>query len=384
MKRFYILVLGMLFVILQGKAQWTQMTDTTLQGGSIKQLVKLNNGLSNTVIAFTDGGLFQTINQGQSWSYIPGIDSLQNVPSSFAVMNNNFYIQKNNSNSIYELNHGSWTPLSSNGIPNNGGTWGLGGTNNKLFTFYNNNNNNDSLTIYYSSDGSNWHKGIYLGIQQNGGGGNTGYIYLSNSKQFFAFNDSLYYTIDGNTKLFIPFPEGYDANSFLNSGNLSGELDGKYIYYYDKNNSLRMNLDSLKNWVNLTSNITTSGTLMVVQMSVSDSAIFTDLIPQTLNNITFLRSTDHGNTFTSISIPSCGLKMPILEQVAFVSPNNLLSQDMSNNIFSSTDNGTTWTEKEHGLLARAGGRLVSRNGTLYNWTGSSSGGGSSNTYNVDR
>ena len=359
MKKIYILAFAMLLLSLQNKAQWVQLNDTLLQGAALQQLVQTNN----SIIAITTSGLFQTSDKGQNWSYIQGIDSASNYNQGIALMNNNIYVQKTNSRSLLKHANGNWTELSSNGIPNNGGNWGLGGANGLLFTYFS--NDIDTVYLYYSSDGTNWLKGLFLGSQNQGG--NTNFLFLNNSKQYFYFKDSLFYTTNGLNKIAIPSPSGYTSNQFSN-GNISGELNGNYIYYTGKSNDIyRMNTNIFPlQWENISSNITNLNNIFIPQIAVSDSAIFTNVISQSLNAATFLRSTDHGATFTEINLENCGLSIAILSKVISIDPGKLICQDMSNDLFYSNDNGTTWVKRDNGLLAVPSGNLINRNGILYN------------------
>ena len=348
----------MLFVSLQAISQWVPSNDPLMQGGASLRLLKKNNA----VFVISSGGLFKTADQGVNWTYLNnGIDSASNVYRNMAIMNNIVYVQKSRSFNFLKYASNVWTELVTTGLPTNGGgSSGMGAANGKLFTIINNNSNN---YIYYSTDGTTWTQGLNMGVSYNY---NNEVLNISNSKFLFTFNDTLCYTTDGISKVKCPFPAGFDASQF-SKGNLTGEPNGNYIFMNGNQSSVfRLDLTaSTLAWEDISANITTNPNAFLPQLAASDNVIFATVI-STITDMKFMRSTDHGATFSEINTSSLGLNIPLLNNVITVSANTLISQDMSNHLFFSSDNGSTWTQRDNGLLAFPSGELVNKNGVLFN------------------
>ena len=325
MKKFYIFVLGILFLSLQLKAQWTQLNDPLLQGATMFDFFKTING----VYATTNGGIFYTANEGNTWSYVNNIDTATNSDNQKTIVTINdsiyFYNYFNiswdeltfdestflsvNKLQLFILKNGTWKPTLTTGLPGKGNMIGLGAANNKLFRFNIKNFETeweDSTYIYWSNDGNNWNKGMLLN-------GWPCFKNLSCSEQYFELNDSLFMTNDGINKIVLPLPQNVSS---ISNGNLSGEPNGNYIYYSyyptDSSNSIllyRLNINQKPlQWENITSNITTEINAMIPEVSVSDNVIFSTVFSKPITGTTFRRSIDHGTTFQDINPTNCGLR----------------------------------------------------------------------------
>ena len=338
-------------IIFNVNAQWSQLTDSNLQGGQWGEEFVMTSDFS--VLISTDGGIFKSTNKGASWNYSSnGLDSLSNQVREITEFNSNIYILDEFSKLYITLNNGdSWTEMTENGIPSYSWTMSLGSANNLLFRIIG--LGPDTAIIYSSSNGTDWSQGAYLGNT------NTQYklLHLSNDSMYIYKNDSLFYTVDGTSVTPVSF-DGLGITNINDYDYLTGEPNENYLYYSREDSIFRYN-NNLQLWENITNGF---GTYMMTEgLKAVDNTLFVTIIDMSFN-IKLYRSTDHGDIWTEI--PSPGMDMNMINTIIKVGLNDLVCIHTFGNIYYSDNNGFTWTIGNTGFFERDNSGLKAINNTL--------------------
>ena len=352
MKKFNLFLIFLLCcIIFNVNAQWNQLTDSNLQGGEAEGSFVMT--VDSSLLMATEGGVFKSTNKGASWNYSSnGLDSLSNQVRRITKFNSNIYLMDNFSNLYITLDNGnSWTKMTENGIPPYSWTMSLGSANNLLFKIIG--IGSDTAMIYYSSNGTDWSQGAYLGNTNT----QNKLLHLSNDSMYIYKNDSLFYTVDGTTVTPVSF-NGLGATTLSNYDYLAGEPNENYLYYNTGDSIFRYNTN-LQLWENITNGF---GTFMMIDgLKAVDNTLFVTTIDMSFN-VKLYRSTDHGNIWAEI--PSPGMDMNMVNTIIKVGLNDLVCINIWENIYYSDNNGSTWTIGNTGFFERDNSGLKAINNTL--------------------
>ena len=333
------------------QSQISQIVDPLMFGGKIQASARN----SNCVLVATEGGIFKTTNQGQSWtnaikslnSSTVNCDQIVNIGTEFYAKTNS-----NNGANIYKgtADGVSWTPLSysfswvqamgklANTLYVVGGSW-------------------DGGRLYASTNGVDWTaKAIVWTTQWMGG--NCNLFSFAQDKMYLDFNNNLYYTTDGNTLITISVT-GLGITQFSDGdSDLDGDALGN-LYYRNGNVVYKYNFTT-----DVWSDISTGKIpveYQIMQFSATDNALFVVAMTPTIG-LKLYKSTDQGNSFTDLL--TTGLDAPMIGNIIDVSANGLIGNGLDDGIVLSSDGGNSWTTSANQYIATYAGNLTRSENTL--------------------
>jgi photosystem II stability/assembly factor-like uncharacterized protein len=353
MKNVYLFLVGLILCFnLQG--QVSQIIDPLMFGGRLRAFAKT----PSCVLVATDGGIFKTTDEGQSWTNATQAFDPKTVSCDQIIkIGTDFYARSNGSNSqnIYkstdngatwsQLTFSSWWPRSLGKLPFN------------LYVVGDDYMSGEGR-LYSSTDGISWTpKAIIWTNWQNWG--NCELFFFGTDKLYLEFNNTLYYTSDGNTLTTVS-TNGLGSLGFFNGDNT---LDG------DAYGNLFLKGNNVIYQYNFTSGIWTDistgkipGDSQIMNLSVTDNAIFLTTMSPTVG-ISLFRSTDQGGTFSELST---GLAFPMIGNIIEVSATGFIGNGLNDDILISSDGGSTWSSTTNQYIASYAGNLtLSGNSLLF-------------------
>jgi len=350
MKKIYLLIIG-LMLCFNIQAQLSQINDSSMYGGKIRDFAKN----SSSVLVATEGGIFKTINEGLSWtSASQNFDPYSIKCDKIVSIGNDFYAMTQGINEpvVYKStdNGGNWLPVS---IP----SWWVQSIGKISNTLYAVGGDMNGGRIYATTDGSNWipKANIWSG---NWPGGNLELLSFNQSKLYLSFNDSLFYTTDGNSLINISANGLSSPYVSSNDDRVDGDASGN-IYYRDDNAIFKYNFTS-QSWINISSGKIPSG-YTIIDFSVTDNAIFLNAFNPAIDMKLF-KSTNQGTTFTELT--ATGLTTPMIGNIIEVSANGFIGNALDDRIIYSTNGGNTWTSNNNQFIATSTANLTKSGNSL--------------------
>lgn len=358
MKKFYTLFLGLLFCFLL-QSQVSQLNDPLMYGGKIQGYAKN----SNCVLVTTDGGIFKTTDQGQSWTNVTSVFNPLSVKADKIVsIGNDFYVESTygTGSQIYKSSDNGVTWVSYPYELNKWFTQSLGKISNTLYTI----GVDPMITgnagkLYSSTDGLNWTPKSIL-WSNYWPSGNLSLQSFNSDKLFIALQNNLYYTLDGNTINTIT-TNGLNVTDFSdNSDKTKGDPLGNL--FYRANKAIFKYNFTTQTWSNIT-NGKIPANYQTLEFSVTDNVIF--LVAMSTGNIMkFYKSSDHGSTFAEQT--STGLNPPMISNIIEVSANNFIGNSLNGEILVSSNGGSSWSNSSNQFTASYTGDLaLSGNNLLF-------------------
>ncbi len=352
MKKIYLFFVG-LMLCFNSQSQITQFNDSSMYGGGINYYAKN----SSCVLVATDGGIFKTTNEGQSWTNVTQNFDPNTVNCEYVFsIGNDFYAKSNSNNGsgIYKStdNGTNWSLL-------NFSTWypqAIGKLSNTLYVI------GGDMTggrLYSSTDGSSWTPKAII-WDNSFQGNNLCNLYSFNSnKLFLVFNDTLYYTTDGNSFDTISFNGlGVSESGDITNSNdrLGGDSLGNLYYGRDKLYKYDFNL---KTWNDISTSKIPIG-YQIMDISVTKNAIFINAM-HPLQGIKLYKSTNQGSTFNEIIT---NLAIPMISNIIEVATNGFIGNAIDERVITSSNGGTTWILSPNQYTATYGGNLTRSGSTL--------------------
>ena len=350
MKNIYLFVFGLLLCFnLQG--QISQFVDSLMFGGRIEAYAQN----SSCVLIATQGGIFKTTNEGQSWSNATqNFDPRSNECRNIVSIGNDFYAMPggyNEANLYKSTNDGAdWIPLTFS-------TWypqSLGKLSNTLYVV-----GSDWLEgrLYSSTDGYSWTpKALIWDYALSGP--NCELLSFNQNKLYLAFNDSLFYTMDGNT-IDTVFIDGLGSSGFsFRDASLDGDALGN-LFCSSNNTLFKYNFIS-KSWNDISTGQIPSG-FQFAEFSVTDHAIFVAAFHSSLGMKMF-RSIDEGSSF--LELTSTGLPVPMITNVIEVSANTFIGSGIDDKVLLSSNGGDSWSWTSNQYIATPAKDLIHSNNSL--------------------
>jgi len=362
MNKFFSTLIFLVSFCFVSVAQWTQLNSTDLEESNIRTLIKSGS----VVIGYDDGGsgIFRSTDNGKNWSYAGyGLDSLGGEIRGHGVFGSNIFllVQNEYSDQIYKSsNNGlSWSRVYPVGLPqsNTFGITGIGSANNKLFLFVRSWNFNDSLFIYYSSDGTNFTKGVLAAVNSSHDVRVAGH---NTSKVFYSIDNKAFYTTNGTAYDTIR-TTGMSGDFGSFSWSFSSETSGNYIYYIDNNNALTYDFVN-KKWNKIAGNIPV--TQSPNNIVAAENIVFLSTV-QFVPTVAIYsyRSLNHGNTF--VEMKNTGVNLFLPNSLVRMSDSNLVTSSELGEMYISSDTGNTWKTGQSGLLNKSVGSLVALDNKLF-------------------
>jgi len=350
MKKIYLLFVGLIFC-LNLQSQISQFNDSSMYGGSINYYAKN----SSCVLVATDGGIFKTTNQGQNWTNVSQHfdPNTVNCEVIFSI-NTDFYAKSNSwdGSGIFKStdNGTNWSLL-------NFSTWypqAIGKLSNSLYVV---GGDMSGGRLYSSTDGSSWTPKAIIWDNNN-------YNYwcnlysFNNDKLYLAFNDTLYYTTDGNSFDTISFNGlGESGEDITNSNDrLGGDSLGNLYYGRDELYKYDFNL---KIWNDISTVFLPVG-YQIMDISVTTNTIFINAMHPT-QGIRLYKSTNQGSTFTEIIT---NLAIPMIGNIIEVATNSFIGNAIDDRVITTSNGGTTWTANPNQYTATYAGNLTRSGNTL--------------------
>ncbi len=344
MKNIYLFVFGLLLCFnLQG--QVSQFVDSLMFGGRIDAYAQN----SSCVLVATQGGIFKTTNEGQSWSNATqNFDIRTNACNNIVSIGNDFFAMPNGYNgaNLYKsTNDGAdWIPLTFT-------TWqpqSLGKIANTLYVV-----GSDWLEgrLYSSTDGVSWIQGALI-WDNSAYDRNCRLLSFNQNRLYLVFKDSIFFTTDGNTIDTILF-DGLGSSGFGNDDkNLGGDAYGN-LYFYDSITLYQYDFN-LNTWIDISTGQIPVG-FQVASVSVTDNAIFLSAMNSSLG-LRMYRSTNQGLSFSELT--STGLAVPMITDIIEVSANGFIGAGIDDRVLISSNVGDSWTSTSNQYIATTSGNLI--------------------------
>jgi hypothetical protein len=351
MKKIYLLIVGLMLCIISQAQVISQYNDTTMHGGKIQDYAQN----ATCVLIATDGGIFKTINNGQSWVNVSQTFDADAVSCKKIVsIGTDFYAISNGNTGSYlykSSNNGSlWTALT----PSN---WGLNSIGKLSNTLYALGSNMSSGYLYSSTDGSNWVQKATI-WNNTGQNGNSELLSFNQSKLYIIANNELYFTSDGNTIDTIHATGLGSSGLNTNDDKIDGDALGN-LYYRGDTAIYKYNFTS-KLWSTISSGKITNG-YQIMDLSVTDNNLFVVAMNTSLG-IKLYNSTNQGNTFNELT--STGLFFPMIGNIIEVSATNFIGNSLDDRILISSNGGTSWTMPNTQYVAAYTGNLTRSGNSL--------------------
>lgn len=355
MKKSYLFFVG-LFLCFTANSQISQIDDSLMYGGRIQAHAKN----ASCVLVATNGGIFRTTDEGQSWtnatqSFDPSTVSCNQIVS----IGNNFFARSNSSygSGIYKSgnNGGDWSPLSFS-------SWSpmtMGKLSNTLYVVGSNWSTGEGR-LYSSTDGNSWTPKAVIWTN-NWQGGNCELLSFNQDKLYLSYNDNLYYTTDGNILTTVSI-SGLSSSGFSNGdGEVEGDALGNLFF---RNNGVIYKYNfAAQIWSDcITGKIPSD--YQIMNLSVTDNAIFFTAMPSNGGMIMY-KSTDQGGVFTALA--STGLAVPMIENIIEVAANEFIGNGLYEDILLTSNGGDSWTSNANQYIATFAGCLTrTGNSLLFN------------------
>lgn len=347
---------ALIFIFGVSFSQWLQLDHPLLQGGRVEAFEKFGND----VFIASEGGIFKSADNGNSWVF-----------ASDGLSNHNLEIRRifNHSSGLYCFGYGNlyitidgntWNQEATPWLPMNSYIQDFGCANNKLFAIVYSWDTFDYY-LYSSDDGINWTQGAFLLNSM----GNTKLDMFNFNKnyQFFSVDTLLLYTSNGINIDTVDLSSLNISDSDFGY-NFSGEPNGIYIYMNDQDNVAinRYNISS-GIWEDVTSNLPTAFSFFS-NVKAADSVLFIGHISfLPVLNITLYRSTDHGGTWNNIS--NHGIHtLSWLEELIQIGSGEFVGMNPFGEVYHSSDNGDTWTNTNSAFIGSKHNSLTCVNNVL--------------------
>jgi len=214
----------------------------------------------------------------------------------------------------------------------------MGSANSKLFIIY---NISDSSWIYYSTNGSSFTKGVFLGKGNN----NIKTLHQNSSKLFFIYGSNLLYTTNGTTLDTIR-STGLSGNASDMDYSFRSEPNGNYIYGIDDNKVVTYDFVNKKwNAVNPSFPVSQSPN----SLAAAENVLLLTTVQFSPTVAIFLyRSLDRGANWAEMKNPGLSFIMP--RDLVKTSDSNLVATSELGEICMSGDTGRTWKVSMNGLI----------------------------------
>lgn len=317
---------------------------------------------SSCVLVTTDGGIFKTTDQGQSWTNVTKTFNPVSVKADKIVnLGNDFYVESTygTGSKIYKSsdNGANWQPL-----PYATYTWSsqsLGKISNTLYTIGTSSTSGMGGQLYSSTDGTTWTPKSIL-WSNFWPGGNLSLLSFNQDKLYILMQNSLYYTLDGNTINTISVSGLGITNFSDNTDNIKGDASGN-LYYRSQGAIYKYNFANLA-WSDISTGKIPAN-YQIMEFSVTNNAIFFVALPQA-GNMKFYKSTDQGSTF--VEQTSTGLTTPMIGNIIEVSANGFIGASLYDEILVSSNGGSSWSASANQFTATYTGDLaLSGNNLLF-------------------
>jgi photosystem II stability/assembly factor-like uncharacterized protein len=358
MKKNYFLFVGFI-LSLNVQSQITQFNDPLMYGGEINGYA-VNSGCA---MITTNGGIFKTTDGGQTWANVSqNISTISNSFDKIETLGNDFYAlnNNNNGNSIYKStdNGTTWIPLSFSSF-----SWypqALGKLGNSLYVV-GVNNMNGLGQLYSSTDGNTWTTGATI-FTNGWQGGNLELLSFNQDKIYLIYQNSLYYTTDGNTMNVVSLTGLGDINIGDNNKSIQGDATGN-LYFRNDNGSgnavYKYNF-STDNWADISTGQVAID-YQVMGFSATDNALFL-VAMNSIAGMLIYKSTDQGASFSVITNP--GITLPMLSNIKGISANGFIANGLYDELEVSMDGGNTWNHYSNQFIASYAGSLIHSVNTL--------------------
>lgn len=321
-----------------------------MYGGKIRGYAKN----SSCVLVATDGGIFRTTDQGQSWTnatqtFDPNSVNCETIVS----IGNDFYAMPNYGSGIYKStdNGVNWSPLSfSSWTP-----WSLGKISNTLYVV---GVGQTGGQLYSSLNGSTWTpKAILWDNINTWQGGDCELLSFNQDKLYLALRNNLYYTSDGSNISTVSV-SGLGITDFSRNYDIDGDALGNL--YYRVNNALYKYNFTSDIWSNISTGKIPSD-YQIVEYYATDNAVFLTTMNPTLD-IKFYRSTNQGSTFSELT--STGLSPPMVSDIIEVSATEFIGNRLDGQIVLSSNGGSTWSLNANQYIASYAGNFTRSGNSL--------------------
>lgn len=331
-------------------SQVVQFNDTLLVGGEIKTYAKN----SNCIIVGNKGGLFKTTNYGQTWQNVSQnfnpfsvvCDQIISLGNDFYALSQGYYFQ-----GIFKSsdNGSTWLQLSYPFLWTN--TIGKLGT--ELYCVGVNGNGGK---LYSSTNGINWtpKANIWDGPWY---GGNLKLLSLSPNKLYLVYNDSLFFTTNGNTLNPISF-NGLNTTYFDDDQFGGDNFDN--LYYREDNIIYKYNFIS-NTWTEISTGKLPSG-YGIIECSFTENSIYALVFNQLLMSVKLYKSTNQGASFSEMIVQNSAF--PFFRNIIEATPNLLIANGIYDEVYYSINSGITWSKSNVGFIATSAENLQLCNNSL--------------------
>jgi hypothetical protein len=323
-------------------------------GGEIEDYTLLS---STSVFVATNGGIFKTADEGQTWTNITqnfdpntvSCDQILKIGTALYAKTNsstsqNVYKSTDEGGTWTPLTFSSWTPLSIGKLP---GTLFAAGAD----------YSSGEGRLYSSTDGNSWTPKAVLWTNWEVWECKL-FFFQGYSRLYIVLNEKLFYTSDGNTLLPVS-TTGLGSGGFFDGDNeVDGDAAGNLFFLGD---NLLFKYDfTLDTWSDISSG-KIPGNYSLMSFSVTDNVIFVCAMSETLG-MKFYRSTDQGTIFTELT--ATGLSLPMIGNIIQVSANGFIGNWLDDQILVSSDGGTTWSSNATQYNATYAGNLTRSGNSL--------------------
>ncbi|PWA04512.1 T9SS type A sorting domain-containing protein [Flavobacterium psychrotolerans] len=332
-------LLSLLLAISSGVAfaQWTQLPT---EGGSIKDMITVPSG----ILLATEGGVFKSIDGGNTWAYSSnGLFAATSAIScgQFANTSTAYFVQTNNGIAKTTDNGTTWVAVGNTGMPTNSGNYsGLVSVSNKLYVCrYTAMNTYQIFTSI--TDGATWTAGATINSNSNN---NSPKLFNVGGTIYVTLQDSIFTTTTGASLTAM------STTGFPVTGDQIGSLvgDSKYLYAGFENDGgsfLRYDMGT-SIWESTTSGIPafrfSAGPHLI------NNILYVSVLTTSMTLQTYTSSTQ-GATWNQITLP--GLTKDFVEKIYSLGGSKMLLYNPVDELNTSTDNGSTWTQHITGFKA---------------------------------
>ncbi|MBE0676228.1 MAG: T9SS type A sorting domain-containing protein [Bacteroidales bacterium] len=375
MKHLYSILI-LLFIPILTNGQWGLLDKPELSTVEYNGIVYTGSA----VLIINDGGVFRSTDNGISWSMsVSGLDTAQvgaySITSIGAPRNE---VWLSSSGSLYKsTNHGAtWTKSELSGLPV--GAWPdkIGRTGTRLFTilsYWDNDLLKNVNRLAYSTDGITWNLGYTLALD-----GSSWWEFLDedNDRALFLVeypndgsSEKIWMTTTGNTIQELPLT-GLPVDADINRRSFSIEPEGNNLLFSNGNEGAYYLFNfGTQTWEKKINGISLPDHTIAMAFgghSLSGLMLTTVLFADAEMNLVMklFSSTDNGNTWTLIENP--GFTYPMFEgKMITAGSNRIIGGYFNSNLAYSDNSGQTWAKVTaiqagdfRSLRALANGTLV--------------------------
>lgn len=311
----------------------------------------------------TNGGIFKTINGGETWANVSqsistnsdSFDKIENLGNDFYALNN-----IKNGNVIFKStdNGTTWVPLSFSSYSWNPQT--LGKLGNSLYVVgidY----TNGIGQLYASTDGNTWQ--TKSTIFSNGWqGGNLELLSFNQDKLYLIYQNSLYYTTDGYTMNVVSLTGLGITNIGNNTKSIQGDAAGNLYFRNDNDSGSAVYKYNFSNntWADISTGQLVSD-YQVTGFSATDSTLFLVTMNSTADML-YYKSTDQGASFGKLQRQL--IYLPMLRNIKEISATGFVGNGLYGELEVSTESGWAWNRWAYQFISSYAGSLTHSVNTL--------------------